>query len=78
MGGIYPGQSAARIGYDYLPQISALHGESAMQGQDGGALTWSIAVHWVFWPWGFLGGAGQDQPPPVFCMGPPCLSYKAI
>ena len=25
--------------------------------------------------WGFLGGAGQGQPPPVFCLGPPCLSW---
>ena len=49
-----------------------------MQGQGGGAPAWSVAVHWVRWPWSFLGGAGQDQPPPVFFPGPPCLSYTAI
>ena len=27
---------------------------------------------------GFPGGAGQGQPPPVFCPGPTCLSYEAI
>ena len=71
MGGIYPGQSAARIGCDHLPPISALH----VQGQGSGAPMWSVAVHWVRWPWGFPGGAGQAQPPPVFCLGPPCLSW---
>ena len=25
-----------------------------MQGQGGGTPTWSVAVHWVHWPWGFL------------------------
>ena len=49
-----------------------------MQEQGGGALTWSVAVHWVSWPWCFLGSAGQGQPPPVFGLEPPCLSYKAI
>ena len=39
-----------------------------MQGQVVGALTWSVAAHWVHWPWGFLGSAGQGQPPPVFCL----------
>ena len=47
-----------------------------MQGQGAGAPTWSVAVHWVHWPWGFPGSAGQGQPPPVFCLGPPCLSLK--
>ena len=50
-----------------------------MEKQSGGALTWSVAVHWVRWPWGFLGGAGQGHlcfPPPVFCLRPPCLSNK--
>ena len=36
-----------------------------MQGQGGGALTWSVAVHWVHKLWGFLGGAGQGQTLPV-------------
>ena len=60
---------------DHQPLLS---GGSAVQGQGGGALTWSVAVHWVLWPWGFLGGAGQDQSPPLFFPRPPCLSYKAI
>ena len=47
-----------------------------MQGQGGSALTWSVAVHWVHWPWGFLGSAGQNRPSLVFCLGPPCLSLK--
>ena len=47
-----------------------------MQGQAGGAPTWSVVVHWVCWPWGFPGGTGQDQPPPVSCPEPPCLNYK--
>ena len=49
-----------------------------MQGQDGGSLTWSVAVQWVRWPWVFLGGASQGQPLLVFCMGLCFLSYKAI
>ena len=36
---------------------------SAVQG--GGAPTWSVAVHWVGWPCGFPGGAGQGQPHPL-------------
>ena len=40
-----------------------------MQGQGGGALIWSVTVHWVYWPWGFPGGASQSQPQPVFCPG---------
>ena len=39
---------------------------------------WSVAVHWLCRLWGFLGGAGQGQPLTVFCLGPPCMSYKAI
>ena len=49
-----------------------------MQGQGGGVPMWSIAVHWVCSLWGFLGGSGQGQPLPVFCPGPPSVSYKAI
>ena len=49
-----------------------------MQEKGGGALMWSVAVHRVHWLWGFKGGAGQGQPASVFCLGPPCLSYKAI
>ena len=30
-----------------------------MHGQDGGTLTWSVAVHWVHRLWGFPGGTGQ-------------------
>ena len=63
MGGIYPGQLAARIGCDHLPPTSALHGGSAVQQQVGGAPMWSVAAHWVHCPWGFLGGAGQGHPP---------------
>ena len=69
MGGIYPGQSAARTGGDYLPPSSTFPGGSTVQRQGGGAWKWSVAVHWVRWPWGFLDGAGQGQPPPVFCLG---------
>ena len=47
-----------------------------MQGQNGGAATWSVAAHWVPWPWSFLGGAGHSQAPPVFCLGPPCLAIE--
>ena len=49
-----------------------------MQGQGGGGLMWSVGVHWVHWPWSFLGDAGQGQALSVFCLGPPFLSYKAI
>ena len=28
--------------------------------------------------WGFQGGAGQSQPPPVFCLGPLGISYNEI
>ena len=49
-----------------------------MQGQGPGAPPWSIVVYWVLRLWGFPGGTGQGQPPPVFCLGPPCMSYKAI
>ena len=72
MGGIYAGQQmqglAVTTDHEPLPSV---------EGQGGGALMWSVAIHWVRWPWGFLGGTGQGQPPPVFCQGPPCLSYKA-
>ena len=49
-----------------------------MQRQGGGALVWSVAVHWVHRLWGFQGGAGQGQPVPMFHPGPPSMSYKAI
>ena len=67
-GGIYSGQSAARPCCDHLRLTSALSGGSAVQGQVGGSPKRSVAAHWVCWPWGFLGGAGQGQPPPVFCL----------
>ena len=47
-----------------------------MQGQGGGAPTWSVGVHWVGWPCGFPGGAGQGQPPPVFRPGHPARATK--
>ena len=78
MGGIYPGQSAARTGCDHWLRLSAIHGGSAVQGQGGGALTWSVVAHWVHRLWGFPVSPGQGQPPPVFWPGPLCLSYKAI
>ena len=70
MAGIYPGQSTARIGCDHL--TTNLHcpaGGSTVQEQGGGALEWSVAVHWVPWPWDFPSGAGQGQPPPYFAQG---------
>ena len=51
MGGIYPSQSGTRTGCDHLSPTSTLCGGSAVQGQGGSALTWSVAVHWVRWPW---------------------------
>ena len=71
-----------------LPEPSQLQGlaaisdhqlppsRSAVQGQDGGTLMWSVAAHWVRRLWVFPGSAGQDQPPPVFCLRPLCLRYK--
>ena len=41
-----------------------------MQGQGGGAPMWSVAVHCACGDWGFPGGAGQGQSPPVFAWGP--------
>ena len=76
MGEIYPGQLAARIGCDHLLPTPALHEGSAVQGQSDRAPTWSVAVHWVHWPWGFPGGPGQGQLPPVFCLEPSSMSYK--
>ena len=63
MVGIYPGQSAARIGCDHLPPAFTLHGGSGVLGD--GALMWSVAVHWVHWPWGIWGRADEGQPSPV-------------
>ena len=47
-----------------------------MHGQGGGAPAWSIAVHWVRWPLGFLGSEEQGQLPPAFFLGPPCIAIK--
>ena len=33
-----------------------------MWEQHGDAPMWSVAVHWVCRPWGFLGGRGQGHP----------------
>ena len=38
----------------------------------------SGAVHEVFWFWGLPGVAGQIYLLPVFCPGPPSISYKVI
>ena len=78
MGGIYAGQSAARIGCDHLPPNSTLCGGSAVQGQGGGAPMWSVAVLWVCRVCGFLDDSGKGQPQPMFCLEQPCLSYRAI
>ena len=78
MGGIYPGQSAARTGCDHLPQISTLHAGSAVLGQGGGAPTWSVAFCWVHWPWAFPSGAGKSEHPPVFCLEPPYMSCSYL
>ena len=47
-----------------------------MPEQGGGALMRSVAAHWVCWPWGFHGGTGQVQPPPVFGQGHPAPVTK--
>ena len=39
---------------------------------------WSIVFHWVHRLWGFLSGAGHGHPPPMFFLGPPCRSCRAI
>ena len=65
----------ARTCCGHWAPTSALCGGLAMQRQGGGSPKWTVAVHWVHRLWGFLGGAGQGQPPTVFCLGPPCLSY---
>ena len=49
------------------PRASTLSGQlHTMWEQGGGAPVWSVAVHWVHRLWGFPGGAGQGQPPPLF------------
>ena len=45
-----------------------------MQGQGGDAPRWSIAIHWVCWPWGLLG----DTAPTCVLSKAPCLSCKSI
>ena len=52
-------------------------GESAVERQSGGALKWSVAIHLLLTVWSFPGDAGQGQLQPVFCPGPPSVSYKA-
>ena len=39
---------------------------------------WYVAVHWLCWFWGFLGGAGKGQHP--CCVLPKAIfrNYKAI
>ena len=40
-----------------------------MWGQGGGASTWSVAVHWVRWPWGFLCRPGEGLQNLCFAWG---------
>ena len=47
-----------------------------MHGQGGDPLTWSVAIQCVSCPWCFLCGAGQGQPPPVFCLGHSAWAVK--
>ena len=58
----WEGFSATRIGCDNLQPNFTLCGGSAVQGQGGGALTWSVVVHWVCRLWDFPSGSGQGQP----------------
>ena len=39
-----------------------------MQGSGSSAPKWPVVVHEVCRLWDFLGGAGQGQSPPVFCL----------
>ena len=41
-------------------------------------MMWSEVVPWVCWLWGLLGGAGQGQLQPVFCLRPLGISHRAI
>ena len=41
-------------------------------------LTWSEAVHWVYWLWSLPGGADKAWALPVFCPGPLGMNYKEI
>ena len=47
-----------------------------MQVQHGSTPTWSVAVPWVHWPWGSLGGAGQCQPHLCFAQSHPAWAIK--
>ena len=47
-----------------------------MQGQGGGALTWSVVVHWLHRLWGFPSGADQDQSHLCFAWGHPERAIK--
>ena len=49
-----------------------------MQEQGGGAQKWPVLVYWEVWLWDILAGIGQGQPLPVFCPGPPNMSYLTI
>ena len=44
----------------------------------GDASMWCEAVHRVCWLWGLPGGTDQGQLLPVFCPGPPSMSYKVV
>ena len=61
---------------NHWPPPSALRGGSAVQGQGGGALTWSVTARWVNRLWGFPSGAGQGQPPLCFALGHPNWGIK--
>ena len=49
-----------------------------MQEQGCNAPTWSLAVYWMHRLCSILDGADQGHPPPVSCLGPPYMGYKAI
>ena len=40
-----------------------------MQGQGGGALMWSVAVHWVHWTWVSWVGQAKVSPHLYFVQG---------
>ena len=73
MGGIYlagqlKGQAVTNLCHPW---------RSAVQG--GGAPTWSVAILWVCWSWGFPGGASQGQSPTVLSRAIlPELSKKVV
>ena len=47
-----------------------------MQGQGGSAPKWSVALHWVSWPWGFLDMQAKVSPYQCFAWGCPSYAIK--